>query len=171
MISAAVRLLPRSIPITVSPCSLVGNSLFPKSGNTQGGAPKSGPFTEAATPGSPDFGVCPCTFPANQGYAPETSSLQTARSASLPTAVCADTGRPSTGQPQAPRAVGRPGADAGIEPATASKNISNFRRLATPSGAQTHTRLTVVHSSELDVLVGTPTKEPSDEGFGLGAWT
>ena len=60
---------------------------------------------------------------------------------------------------------------AGTEPATASKNISNFRRLATPSGAQTHTRLTVVHSSELDVLVGTPTKEPSDEGFGLGAWT
>ena len=57
------------------------------------------------------------------------------------------------------------------EPATAQKNASNNRRLETPSGAQTHTRLTIGHSSELDVLVGTPTKEPSDEGFGVGAWT
>jgi hypothetical protein len=31
--------------------------------------------------GSPDFGVFPCTFPAYQGSAPETSSLQTARTA------------------------------------------------------------------------------------------
>jgi hypothetical protein len=53
-----------------NPCSLVGNSLFPKSGNTPGGAPKSDPITEAASPGSPDFGVFPCIFPANQGFAP-----------------------------------------------------------------------------------------------------
>ena len=31
---------------------------------------------------------------------------------------------------------------AGIEPATAYKNARNFRRLETPSGAQTHIRLT-----------------------------
>jgi hypothetical protein len=53
-----------------NPCSLVGNSLFPKSGNTPGGAPKSDQITEAASPGSPDFGVFPCIFPANQGFAP-----------------------------------------------------------------------------------------------------
>jgi hypothetical protein len=53
-----------------NPCSLVGNSLFSKSGNTPGGAPKSDPITEAASPGSPDFGVFPCIFPANQGFAP-----------------------------------------------------------------------------------------------------
>ena len=53
-----------------NPCSLVGNSLFPKSGNTPGGSPKSNPVTEAASPGFPDFGVFPCIFPANQGFAP-----------------------------------------------------------------------------------------------------
>jgi len=53
-----------------NPCSLVGNSLFPKSGNTPGGAPKSDQITEAASPGSPDFGVFPCIFPADQGFAP-----------------------------------------------------------------------------------------------------
>jgi len=53
-----------------NPCSLVGNSLFPKSGNTPGRAPKSDQITEAASPGSPDFGVFPCIFPANQGFAP-----------------------------------------------------------------------------------------------------
>ena len=53
-----------------NPCSLVGNSLFPKSGNTPGGTPKSDQITEAASPGSPDFGVFPCIFPANQGFAP-----------------------------------------------------------------------------------------------------
>jgi hypothetical protein len=52
-----------------NPCSLVGNSLFLKSGNTPGGAPKSDQITEAASPGSPDFGVFPCIFPANQGFA------------------------------------------------------------------------------------------------------
>ncbi len=53
-----------------NPCSLVGNSLFPKSGNTPGGTPKIDQITEAASPGSPDFGVFPCIFPANQGFAP-----------------------------------------------------------------------------------------------------
>jgi hypothetical protein len=51
-----------------NPCSLVGNSLFPKSGNTPGGTPKSDQMTEAASPGSPDFGVFPYIFPANQGF-------------------------------------------------------------------------------------------------------
>ncbi len=53
-----------------NPCLLVGNSLFPKSGNTLGGTPKSDQITEAASPGSPDFNVFPCIFPANQGFAP-----------------------------------------------------------------------------------------------------
>ncbi len=53
-----------------NPCSLVANSLFPNSGNTPGAAPKSDPITEAASPGSPNFGVFPCIFPANQGFAP-----------------------------------------------------------------------------------------------------
>jgi hypothetical protein len=70
MMSAAIRLLPRSIPIDVNPCSLVENSLFPKSGNTQVGAPKSDPITEAASLGPPEIGVFPCILPANQGSAP-----------------------------------------------------------------------------------------------------
>ncbi len=53
-----------------NPCSLVGNSLFPKSGNTPGGTPNSDQITEAASLESPDFGVFPCIFPANQGFAP-----------------------------------------------------------------------------------------------------
>ena len=53
-----------------NPCSLVENSLFPKSGNTAGIAPKSDPITEASLTGSPDFGVFPCIFPENQGFAP-----------------------------------------------------------------------------------------------------
>ena len=50
-----------------NPCSLLGNSLFPKSGNRPGGAPKSDRIKEAASSGSPAFGVFPCSFPANQG--------------------------------------------------------------------------------------------------------
>ncbi len=67
-ISAAIRLLQRSISITAIPAQLVGNSLFPKSGNTLGGTPKSDQITEAVSPGSPNFGVFPCIFPANQGF-------------------------------------------------------------------------------------------------------
>ncbi len=53
-----------------NPCSLVGKSLFSKSGNTPGGAQIATQSRKPTSPESPDFAVFPCMFPANQGFAP-----------------------------------------------------------------------------------------------------
>jgi streptogramin lyase len=53
-----------------NPCSLVGNSLFPTTGKSPARTSRNGESETLASPGSPDFGVFPCIFPANQGSAP-----------------------------------------------------------------------------------------------------
>ncbi len=83
-----------------NPCSLAGNSLFPKSGNTPGGAPKSDQITEAASPGSPDFGVFPFIFPANQGSAPRDEFATDCAHRQAGPASVGDRAAPTLRQPQ-----------------------------------------------------------------------
>jgi len=88
-----------------NPCSLVGNSLFPKSGNTPGGAPKSDPITEAASPGSPNSVYFPVFSLQIRDLRPKTSSLQTARSATQ--SAVAETSRLHPGTDREIRAIPR----------------------------------------------------------------